>query len=522
MVAGHVALFFLAVFEQREFRHPQEVEGVLGDQAQLVAQVHAQVAQGGVDHGGLAGLEEDDVAHLEVQGLTDAGAFFFGQELGDGRLPLVFLDLDPGQAHGAVDLDELGVGVDLLAGHGFAAGHLHGLDQLGLGKELEAGTAHDVGDVHQLQTEAGIGLVHTVAAHGFFILHAREGTGDVHAHDVVEHAGHEVFGHGHDLFLVHEAHLDIHLGEFGLAVGTQVFVTEAAHDLEVAVETAHHEQLLEQLGRLRQGVELAGVETAGHQEVAGAFGRGLGEHRGLHFQEAVVVQLAADGLGHLVAQAQVGLHARTAQVQITPGQAQVLTGVAAFFDGEGRGLGGVEQLPLMHHHFDGAGDQVGVSHALGTGTHHARDGQHVFGTQDVRVLVRGGSDIGAENDLGQAFTVTQVHEDEAAVVAAVLHPAHEADRLSIVVQGQLAASVAAGPVAEVFDELLVLLLHVQALRLFSHYFFPLSELAARKSAAASRDRVCCSPLSMSLTTTAPAAASSGPMMQQKRALDLPA
>ena len=142
--------------------------------------------------------------------------------------------------------------------------------------------------------------------------------------------------------------------------------------------------------------------------------------------------------------------------------------------------------------------------------------------QDVRVLVRGGSDIGAENDLGQTFTVTQVHEDEAAVVAAVLHPAHEADRLSIVVQGQLAASVAAGPVAEVFDELLVLLLHVQALRLFSHYFFPLSELAARKSAAASRDRVCCSPLSMSLTTTALAAASSGPMMQQKRALDLPA
>ena len=176
----------------------------------------------------------------------------------------------------------------------------------------------------------------------------------------------------------------------------------------------------------------------------------------------------------------------------------------------------------MHHHFDGTGDQIGVGHALGTGTHHALDGQHVLGTQDVRVLVRGGSDIGAENDLGQAFTVTQVHEDEAAVVAAVLHPAHEADRLSIVVHGQLAASVAAGPVAEVFDELLVLLLHVQALRLFSHYFFPLSELAARKSAAASRDRVCCSPLSMSLTTTAPAAASSGPMMQQKRALDLPA
>jgi hypothetical protein len=49
----------------------------------------------------------------------------------------------------------------------------------------------------------------------------------------------------------------IDLGELGLAVGAQVLVAEAAHDLVVAVEAGNHQQLFEQLRRLRQGVELA-------------------------------------------------------------------------------------------------------------------------------------------------------------------------------------------------------------------------------------------------------------------------
>ena len=54
-----------------------------------------------------------------------------------------------------------------------------------------------------------------------------------------------------------ERGLDIELGEFRLAVGAQVFVAEAFGDLEVAVEAGDHQQLLEQLRRLRQREELA-------------------------------------------------------------------------------------------------------------------------------------------------------------------------------------------------------------------------------------------------------------------------
>ena len=40
----------------------------------------------------------------------------------------------------------------------------------------------------------------------------------------------------HDVVVLDERHLDVELGELGLAVGAQVLVAEAAGDLEVAVE----------------------------------------------------------------------------------------------------------------------------------------------------------------------------------------------------------------------------------------------------------------------------------------------
>ena len=62
---------------------------------------------------------------------------------------------------------------------------------------------------------------------------------------------------GHHRVLVDEAHLDVELGELGLAVAAQVLVAEAARDLEVAVDARDHEDLLELLGALRQRVDRA-------------------------------------------------------------------------------------------------------------------------------------------------------------------------------------------------------------------------------------------------------------------------
>ncbi len=67
-----------------------------------------------------------------------------------------------------------------------------------------------------------------------------------------------------------ERRLDVDLRELGLTVRAQILVAEAARDLEVAVEPRDHEQLLVELRRLRQRVELARVHAARHQVVARA------------------------------------------------------------------------------------------------------------------------------------------------------------------------------------------------------------------------------------------------------------
>jgi hypothetical protein len=92
--------------------------------------------------------------------------------------------------------------------------------------------------------------------------HARE-LAQLDVHHVAEHFLRHVFGDVHDLVLVQERGLDIDLGEFRLAVGAQVFVAEALGDLVVAVEAGHHQQLLEQLRRLRQRKELPGCTRDG-------------------------------------------------------------------------------------------------------------------------------------------------------------------------------------------------------------------------------------------------------------------
>ena len=95
--------------------------------------------------------------------------------------------------------------------------------------------------------------------------------------------------------LLDEGHLDVELGELGLAVGAEVLVAVAAGDLVVALHAGDHEQLLEQLRALRQGVPGAGREARGHQEVAGTLGGGPGQGRRLDLDEVAGAEHRAGG-----------------------------------------------------------------------------------------------------------------------------------------------------------------------------------------------------------------------------------
>ena len=115
---------------------------------------------------------------------------------------------------------------------------------------------------------------------------------------VGEQAAHHGFHHGHDGFLVHERGFDIELGELGLAVGAQILVAKTAHDLVVAIHARHHQQLLEQLRRLRQGEKRTRMGAARHQVIARALGRGLGQHRRFDVEKLVGLQPAAQVVGN--------------------------------------------------------------------------------------------------------------------------------------------------------------------------------------------------------------------------------
>ena len=213
--------------------------------------------------------------------------------------------------------------------------------------------------------------------------------------------------------------------ELRLPVGAQVFVAEALHDLDVAVDAGDHEDLLEELRRFGQRVERAGVEAAGHEEVARAAGRAADHDRRLDVDEAVLVEVAADALDHPMAEDQVALHLGAAQVNVPVLQPR-LGGHVGGINLERRRLGLVEDVHVGRVDFDGAGGEFRVLHARRARDDLASDGDDELVPQRRRALVQGGVRR-AEDDLRDAVAVAEVGEEQPAVVAHRRDPAAKHD-----------------------------------------------------------------------------------------------
>ena len=56
---------------------------------------------------------------------------------------------------------------------------------------------------------------------------------------------HQAFDYFEKRLPLGKRHFDVHLREFGLAVGAEIFVAETTDDLKVAVRAADHQKLLE-------------------------------------------------------------------------------------------------------------------------------------------------------------------------------------------------------------------------------------------------------------------------------------
>ena len=162
-----------------------------------------------------------------------------------------------------------------------------------------------------------------------------------------------------EVLLLREGHLDVELRDLLDPVGAQVLVAEADRDLVVAVEAADHEQLLEDLRRLRQREEAALLQAARHDEVARALGRRLEEDRRLDVEEAVRLHLPADRRDQARAEPDVPLHPRPAQVEPPVAEAQRLVD-PLLVELERQRRRAREDLEPVDLELDVTGRQVGV------------------------------------------------------------------------------------------------------------------------------------------------------------------
>ncbi len=241
---------------------------------------------------------------------------------------------------------------------------------------------------------------------------------------------------GEHVVLRDEAHLGVELHELVLPIGAQVLVAQAAGDLVVAIDAGHHQELLEQLRRLRQGVERARLLARRHEELARALGRRRHEHRRLDLDEALGLHRPSDRRVDGAPHAQVLLHPLAAQIEEAVLQAEVLVDlVGASVDRERRRGGGAQHLDRAVTDLDLTGRQVRVDGAIRPLAHDAGDPHDVLAAHVDGVV---------DDALDHAEVIAHVDEREVlAVLATTRDPAADGDRLADLGRAQLAAQVRA-------------------------------------------------------------------------------
>lgn len=301
-----------------------------------------------------------------------------------------------------------------------------------------------LGDVLHLERVAQVRLVGAVFAQALGkrdarpVLRHRLAVGEI-----LEHAGDHRLHRLEDVFLRNEAHFNVELIELaGQPVGARVFVAEARRDLEVAIEAGHHQELFVLLRRLRQRVELAGVNTAGHQEIARAFRRRGRQDRRLEFEEALLLHALAHQIDDRAAGHDVLVQLVATKVEETVLKPYVLRIFLFAEHRQWQFAGRPQDLDFGNEQLDRAGRQFRIVGPLGTAAHLAIDANHPFGAQLFRVLE--GRRIRIGDALRQPVMVAEIDEQQPAMVANAVTPAREADGLVDVCFAQRAAGM--GPV----------------------------------------------------------------------------
>ena len=363
----------------------------------------------------------------------------------------------PGNALGTAALGVFHQFVNVLTGHTVCRILQHdGADGAAClqstGEHGEAAVLDCVGKIADLHAEADIGLIGAVALHDLFVGISGNGHGKIHVHSLKEQSVDIALRHGQNVFHVHEAHLQVDLGELRLTVCTEILVAEATGDLHVAVKARNHGQLLVQLRRLGQSVEGAGMYAGGNQVVSCALGSGADEVRGLDLDKAVLIEIVTGDLRHAVTEHQILLQLTAAEIQIAVLQADVLGSLAVVHDLKGRHLALAQDLHGIRIDLHLAGGDLRID--AGTDSHRTANGKDELVTAGCRLFEQCGVGGVVKSQLYEAGTVSQIQKQQVAQVSLLFDPTHNADSLACMVAAQITAIVGAAVAAHQFCHLL--------------------------------------------------------------------
>src|SRR5919109_1930439 len=291
---------------------------------------------------GLVGDKQKQIVGRGFERASDRRGLAGLEELGDRRTPasvaVRVLDVRPDESARALALGKLDQAVELCARKLSRARVQAAYDTALLehvAKDLETGAAKPVAEITDLERVAKIGTVATEPRDRLVIGHAGERRLDRHAacferslQVLLDDIDHVVLGD--------ERHLEIELREFRLPIRSQILVAEAVGNLVVALVSADHQKLLEELRRLRQRIEAAALHPARDDEIACALGGRLRQDRRLDLEEIAFAEVLAYSPHDLVPQLERLLHRLAAQIEVAMAQAQALVDRLLLVEGERR------------------------------------------------------------------------------------------------------------------------------------------------------------------------------------------
>jgi hypothetical protein len=189
---------------------------------------------------------------------------------------------------------------------------------------------------------------------------------------------------------------------------------------------------------LRKCEELARLQADGYDEVACAFRRRLRQQRGPDVEEALRLHEAAHAGDDRTGQAEVGLHAVAAEVEVAVAKPRELVH-ALLADLERQRLAAGGDLEGVDLELDLAGRELRIDRIGRAADELALGAEHELVAYLVSDRGRLRGVLGVDDELDDAGVVAQVDEDEAAMVAPARRPAGQSQPFAHTFGARLAA-----------------------------------------------------------------------------------